>query len=148
MTDLGAKVAAIKAAYDGCFGCGAANPFGLQLDGFSAPGDGVLVTSWTPRPEYRGFEGTLHGGIVTAALDEVMAWAAMLLEGVAVVTGTRELRFSRPGLVDATYSLEGRVVERRGRRLMMEGRCNDGRGTTIASANAMFLVAGDSGVAR
>ena len=90
----------------------------------------------------------LHGGVVTAALDEVMAWTAMLLEGVAVVTGTMELRFARPAPVDARYVLEGRVAERRGRRLMIEGRCLDEGETAVASASAMFLVSGDIGTAR
>lgn len=143
MTNLSARIAAIKASYDGCFGCGFENPLGLQLDGFASPDTGVVRTQWTPRADYRGFEGVLHGGIVTAALDEVMAWTAMLCEDVAVVTGTMELRFVQPATVDATYTLEGRIDERRGRRLMMRGRCIDRDGKEIATAKAMFFVSGE-----
>jgi acyl-coenzyme A thioesterase PaaI-like protein len=145
VTELAARIRAIKARYDGCFGCGPTNPFGLQLDGFRAHGVDAVRTAWSPRPEYRGFTGVLHGGIVTAALDEVMAWTAMLLADVTVVTGTIELRFSRPAPVDAVYTLEGRLADRRGRRLLMEARCLDADERPVASATAMFLVTSSIG---
>ena len=132
------RIAAIRARYDDCFGCGAANQSGLQLDGFSRDGDQVSVT-FVPQSHHTGFADILHGGIVATALDEIMAWTAMLVEGVLVVTGTMELRFRKPARAGATFRLVGELIERRGRRLMINGTLYDGE-TMIADANAMFLV--------
>lgn len=139
MTDLASKVRRIKSRYEDCFGCGSANPFGLRLGGFTLVDDETVRAPWSPRPEYRGFAGVLHGGIVTAALDEMMAWTAMLLADVTVVTGTMDLRFASPAPVAATYTLEGRLLERRGRRLIVEGSCLDEDERAVATAKAMFV---------
>lgn len=83
----------------------------------------------------------LHGGIVTTALDEIMAWTAMLVEEVAVVTGTLDLRFRKPAPVETDYVVEGRLRERRGRRVLLASRLVDSTaGHDVASAEAMFLV--------
>ena len=141
MSELDDIVARLKRRYEGCFGCGIDNPIGLQLTEFELIDDDVVRATWTPRQDYQGFGGMLHGGVVTTALDEVMAWAAMLTEGVAVVTGTLDLRFRNPAPVATSYLVEGRVRERRGRRVLMEGRLEDtAAGHDVASAAAMFLV--------
>ncbi len=144
MTALDERVQAFKARYQSCFGCGMDNPLGLRLDGF-AEHDGAIRVRWTPRAEYQGFSGTLHGGIVTAALDEVMAWTAMLHADVAVVTGRLELRFRKPAALATDYTVEGRVKERRGRRILMEARLLDDAEKAVAEADAMFLVAEELG---
>ena len=55
--------------------------------------------------------------IVAAALDEIMAWTAILTENVMVMTGTLELRYRKPAAVAASFTLQGELLERRGRRL-------------------------------
>ena len=47
-------------------------------------------------PEFAGFEGFAHGGIVAALLDEVMAWAAMTGAGRPCMTGEMAVRYLRP----------------------------------------------------
>ncbi len=140
MSDLDDTIARLKRRFEGCFGCGLDNPLGLQLQDFRKEGEAISAM-WRPRAGYRGFGGMLHGGIVTSSLDEIMAWTAMLIEGVAVVTGTLDLRFRKPAPVDTTYLVEGRVRERRGRRVLLSGRLEDqGPGHDVATADAMFLV--------
>ena len=135
--DIAAAVAAVRARYDQCFACGLANPLGLHLDGFRFE-DGGVAADFTPRPEYRGFEGVLHGGIVATALDEILAWAAMLGEDTFVLTGTLDLRYRRPAAVSSQYELRGRVDERRGRRLLLSGSMA-ADGTEIAAASGLYL---------
>jgi len=132
------EVERLRAAYDQCFACGRGNPIGLGLDGFRLEGDDVVVP-FRPRPEYRGFAGILHGGIVATALDEILAWAAMYCERVLVFTGTLELRYSRVAAVDAAFELRGRVDERRGRRLRLSGEMLVGD-AVVASAHGLYLV--------
>ena len=132
------RIEAVRAGYAHCFGCGPENPIGLGLADFVRAGT-VVTASFRPRPAYHGLRDTLHGGIVATALDEIMAWSAVLVEEVMVMTGTLELRYRKPAAVDTSYQLEGRVEERRGRRLRLQGRMLDG-GTSVAEASGLFLV--------
>ena len=138
MTRLDQRVSAIKADYEECFGCGLENPIGLHLDDFRIEGREVSA-SFTPRSFYRGFEDVLHGGVLAAALDEMLAWTAMLDQGVFVLTGKLDLRFRRPAPVSGTYQLTGRVDDRRGRRLTISGECRRPDGEVVAEANGLFL---------
>ena len=135
------RIEAIKADYAHCFGCGAANPIGLGLADFTRDGSKVTA-SFVPRPAYHGFDNTLHGGIVATALDEIMAWSAILVEEVMVMTGTLGLRYRKPAPVSSRYRLEGQVQERRGRRLRLRGRMLDGA-TFVAEASGLFIVIDD-----
>jgi acyl-coenzyme A thioesterase PaaI-like protein len=141
--DLAARVSAIKENYEMCFGCGARNPAGLQIGDFSIERNRVSA-SFTPQPDHRGFEGVLHGGILATSLDEMMAWTAMLLENVMVVTAKLDLRYRKPAPVPASYRLQGQLDERRGRRLLLSGWCAidgaDGSSTVVAEASGLFLV--------
>lgn len=139
MTSLDDRVRAVKADYESCFGCGMNNPIGLHLDGFSVLEQEVSA-SFTPREHYGGFENVLHGGILAAALDEMLAWTAILAEGVFVLTGKLDLRFRKPAPVEGTYRLAGRIDDRRGRRLLISGECRRPDGDIVAEASGLFLV--------
>jgi acyl-coenzyme A thioesterase PaaI-like protein len=135
------RIAAIRADYAHCFGCGPDNPIGLGLTDFAREGP-IVSAGFRPRSAYHGFNDMLHGGIVATALDEIMAWSAILMEEVMVMTGTLELRYRKPAAVATHYRLEGEVEERRGRRLRLNGRMLDG-GTPVAEASGLFIVVAD-----
>ncbi len=133
----GPDIAERRRGYEHCFGCGPENPMGLHLDDFEIVDD-TVVAEFTPRPEYQGFGGVLHGGVLTTALDEILAWSAILLADSPAVTAKLDLRFRKPAPANATYRLTGRVVEDRGRRLRLEGTCHvDDQ--LIAQAEGIFL---------
>ena len=135
--DLDATVAAIRDRYDLCFGCGSANPIGLHLDDFAI--DGTTVTAlFDPRPEYIGFADVLHGGVVATLLDETLAWTAMLLEHTLVVTASLNVKFRKPAPLAAQYRVQGRVEQRRGRRLQLAGSAMAGE-AIVAEANGLFV---------
>ena len=134
-------IAAIRAEYDHCFGCGENNPIGLHLDSFTRD-ENQITAMFIPRVDYHGFADLLHGGIVAAALDEVMAWTAILVVEVMVMTGTLDLRYRQPAKVDATFTLKGELLERRGRRLRLQSRMLD-QETVVAEASGLFLAIGD-----
>ena len=97
---------------------------------------------FTPEPHYQGFSDLIHGGIVATALDEIMAWSAVLVERVMVITATLDLRYRKPATVATPYTLEGEVIERRGKRLRLHGRMINGS-TTVAEASGLFLAVED-----
>jgi hypothetical protein len=66
----------LRPDYQRCFGCGAENKLGLQLNLYERAGAGI--SRWEPRPEYANFWGIVHGGVLTVALDELAGTAAWL----------------------------------------------------------------------
>ncbi|MGI9642253.1 MAG: PaaI family thioesterase [Acidimicrobiia bacterium] len=138
----------LRDRYDTCFGCGSANPIGLHLDGFTVEGDDVIAP-FSPRVDFTGFEGTLHGGIVATALDEISAWSAMFTHGVLVFTAKLDIRYRSQAGSDDQFEMRGTVIERRGRRLTIEGQMNRS-GSVVAESSGLFIVAeelsGDAGL--
>ena len=138
MTPIDADwLASVRADYNQCFGCGLDNPIGLQVDGFAREDD-TITASFESRDLYAGFHGVLHGGVLATALDEILAWTAILVAGTMAVTAKMDFKFRNPAPPDATYQLEGRLIEQRGKRLVLEGSCSTG-GKVVAEAHALFL---------
>jgi acyl-coenzyme A thioesterase PaaI-like protein len=52
-----------------CFVCGIDNPIGLKLK-FYTDGEERCIARFQPKPEYQGYPGQLHGGIISSLLDE------------------------------------------------------------------------------
>jgi uncharacterized protein (TIGR00369 family) len=124
-----------------CFVCGEENPAGLKLSPEGRDGKGFI--RWTPTRQYQGFTGVLHGGIVSALLDETMAYAAMSVAGTAV-TASITVSFRKPVSTDHPVSVEAEVTEHRGR--VIETKASMLQGNEImASATAKFLAVPSSG---
>ena len=100
-----------------CFGCGPANPEGLQLRSFVAD-DGV-VAAFSPGPQHSNGMGTLNGGIIATVLDchsgavvlhQTSAGARRLTD--MWVTSGLELRYRLPTFLDGPCLLTARITER------------------------------------
>lgn len=76
-----------------CFVCGPDNPVGLRLR-FTRDGEAVTA-EFVPREEHVGWEGIVHGGILTAVLDDAMG-NVFYLQGYQALTARMEVRFRRP----------------------------------------------------
>ena len=80
---------------DKCFVCGSNNPLGLKIP-FEVDRAGKKIQcEFTPGPEYQGFQGITHGGVITTLLDEAMVKLAFEL-GIPAVTAWIEVRFLTP----------------------------------------------------
>lgn len=133
-------------AYRNCFGCGRENPIGLHL-AFRRENGGARA-EFTPRPEYQGWDGVLHGGILLTLLDETLAYAAMFAVGPAV-TAEIQARLRRPAPLDETYHLFGNVTQARLGLIQARATVTDSAGHLIAEAEAKFMAMGrDSGIGR
>ncbi|CAN5487145.1 hypothetical protein BH23CHL2_BH23CHL2_00380 [soil metagenome] len=120
-----------------CFGCGTLNQIGLQLEFREMP-DGVWAES-CPDRRYEGYLGMIHGGVLTAMLDEAMSWA-ISASGEFTVTTRLNTTFRRPARVQATLLIEGRVVSR-GRRLIETAAAiyDVDSGKLVAEAEGRFM---------
>lgn len=100
-----------------CFGCGCANPEGLQLKSYQTD-DGV-VASFMPQPSHSNGMGTLNGGIIATLLD-CHSGAAVLLDSASDfgelvelwVTAGLELRYRLPTYLENPCELRAHIVER------------------------------------
>lgn len=95
-----------------CFVCGEKNAFGLGLKPRGDNGGGTI--EWLPDRRHQGFEGVVHGGLVSTLLDEAMAYAAMSIGGFCA-TAEITVKFRRPVLIGIPVRIEAEVTEQRGR---------------------------------
>jgi len=120
-----------------CFGCGDDNPIGLRLR-FAPDGDGVKAP-FVPGPEHQGFQDVVHGGIISAVLDEAMAWATARA-GVWAVTGEMRVRFRQPLKIGELTSVVARVSGTRGRLVTAVAELQRDRdGSPVATSSATFV---------
>ena len=82
---------AVLGNHDNCIICGRNNPFSLGLK-FQAVGCDSVEASFIGGPHLQGYEGILHGGVISAVLDSAMAHC-LLLKDIKAVTGDLRVRF-------------------------------------------------------
>ena len=121
-----------------CFVCGEANSAGLNLR-FET--DGAIVRSrFVPRPEHAGFKGIVHGGIVTALLDEIMVWACFVATRRFAFCAEITVRFVKPVLPgNETIATATRTADRRGKIFEAKSELRDAQGELLASAHGKYL---------
>ena len=120
-----------------CFACGLGNPIGLKM-AFYEDGEGRVVAKFTPRPEHQGYPGTMHGGIVTALLDETLGRVA-IAAGRWMVTGRLNIRFRRPIPLTETLTVVGEPLKWQKRALEARGEIRLADGQVGAEATGTFL---------
>jgi len=121
-----------------CFGCGGANPRGMQLT-FEQDDEAKRIRGkFRISADYQGGVGFLHGGIVATLLDEVMAKVSRFREDHAV-TAELTVEYLSPVPVDGDLIVEGWEVERDGRSLHREGEIRDVSGVILARGRGRFV---------
>ena len=122
-----------------CFGCSPTNPSGLQMS-FLA-GDSS-VTSHVTVPEHLcGWNKLVHGGVLSTILDEIMSWAAIHLLKQIPMTKSISVDFIKPVYVGHPLNVEGRVLEKIGRRdALMEGKILNANDECCTRATGTFAI--------
>jgi acyl-coenzyme A thioesterase PaaI-like protein len=120
-----------------CFACGRLNPSGLELD-FDVSTNSATAR-YTGLQRHQGYDGTVHGGVVTALLDETMGWA-IFHQGIWGVTAKIEVTFKRPVPVGLELVVTGVVARDRGRTIETTGTlARADNGEVLAEASAVFV---------
>ena len=124
-----------------CYACGDLNPVGLHLR-FAVEAEWVVATFEADKV-HQGYPGYVHGGIVSALLDEAMGWATYG-RGIWALTGKMELRFRGVVPTGAPLAVRGRIARDRGKTLDVVAELRDGAGNVLAEATGLFFrVAGE-----
>ncbi|MCY4658096.1 MAG: PaaI family thioesterase [Gammaproteobacteria bacterium] len=125
-----------------CFVCGPGNQRGLNIR-FSLRDD-TCTAEWTSVPEFMGYDGVTHGGILFCLLDDVMA-NLLFLKGEVCVTARADVRFRNPLGIGEVVDLESRLQTRRGRLAVIEGKIvTRNNPTVIAESTGTFMVQSSS----
>jgi acyl-coenzyme A thioesterase PaaI-like protein len=96
-----------------CFICGKDNPYGLKVC-FKEQSSGVVVAEFIPSDHLNGFKGVLHGGIISAGLDDIMDWAIYSRTGKWFVTTQMTINFKKSAPVLEKLRLKGWVTREDG----------------------------------
>lgn len=92
-----------------CYVCGKKNPAGLAVD-FEIDREKKSISArFIPADAHQGYEGIVHGGILSALLDEAMAKLAFSL-GIPAVTAEMTVKFKSPAAPGEELSVTGSLT--------------------------------------
>lgn len=120
-----------------CFACGRLNPCGLKLQ-FEEEGD-TYISHFTGEMQHQGYDGILHGGIISTLLDEIMA-RYIYAKGLTAVTARLEVRYLKPTPIGVPLLIKGRITKSRGRIYETAGSVELPDGTITAEGSAKVFV--------
>ncbi len=100
-----------------CFICGVENPVGLHLHIYeTAPG--VVESTYVAPPHFQGYPGVLHGGIVSAILDELSGRSLMGSDPMSprfMFTARLEIKYRKNVPIGVPLHVVGRAGKSRAR---------------------------------
>ncbi len=120
--------------------CGRENPFGLAARWESDPATGEVRATLEIPEHFNGFPGTVHGGILSALLDEAAVRTALLDGGFddLMVTAKLEVAFRRPTPTGTPVVVAARLIRRAGSRAQAEAEVRLQDGTVAARAEVLL----------
>ncbi len=122
--------------YSNCFVCGDKNEYGLRVDFFCD--DGVSRAEYVAEEKFQGYRNLLHGGIISALLDEVMI-KAVIAKGILAVTVEIEVKFIKPVKIGEKLFLEGKVTEEQKKMFTAKGTVTNSKGEIVATGKGKFF---------
>jgi acyl-coenzyme A thioesterase PaaI-like protein len=100
---------------------------------------GEMIAEWIPEPELEGYQGIVHGGIVSTVLDEAMA-KVVDATGAEALTAELRVRFRQQVSSGSPVRVRGWIEGRNKRIIHVEAALTGAGGAELAHAWAVFLV--------
>ena len=120
-----------------CFACGAKNPYGLQMQ-FSTDGQRIYSFMQVPAT-MTGWDQTVHGGVLSTILDEIMGWAVIYLFKKMGMTQSITVEFIKSVTSDDKLTVIGAIQEKLSERsALMTGEIYNADDTLCAKATSQF----------
>jgi acyl-coenzyme A thioesterase PaaI-like protein len=120
-----------------CFLCGIENPIGLKLK-FYTDDEGRCIARFRPKAEHQGYPGQLHGGIISALLDETMG-RVLALQDVWAMTGRLEIKFRKPVPLDQELTIVGELIRNRSRAYEARGEIQLPDSTVLVEGSGTYI---------
>ena len=122
-----------------CLVCGTENSTGLKARFFELD-DGELAGVFRPREEHQGYPGRLHGGVVSAMLDETIGRAINIADTHTWgVTVELNVKFRKPVPLDKEVRVLGRITRDSDRLFEGTGEIVLEDGSIAAEARGKYL---------
>src|SRR3972149_9782925 len=121
--------------YGNCFVCGEKNSGGLRLLFEIDQEKQTLKTAFVASPMYQGWDGIVHGGIISTLLDEATAKLVYEL-GYRAVTASLEVRFKKPAPILEPLQVYGEITEVSKRLIRAKARIVRKDGTILAEGKS------------
>jgi uncharacterized protein (TIGR00369 family) len=120
-----------------CYVCGRENPIGLAVE-FQIDKEALSIRAkFVPKEAHQGYEGIVHGGILSALLDEAMAKLAYSL-GIPAVTAEITVKFKSPASPGEELSISGTLLRETHGLIQAEAKIERGP-VLVAEATAKLL---------
>ena len=111
----------IPSHFRSCFGCGDDHETGLHMRMHA--GEGLTIDgTFTVTKYHQGAPGLAHGGLLSAAIDEVLGSLNWLL-GKPAVTGRLECEFIKPVPVGSVLHIHAEIVGTQRRKVFALASC-------------------------
>jgi uncharacterized protein (TIGR00369 family) len=132
-----------------CLMCGADNPFGLHSHFYNLENSEVLC-AFTARPEHQSYPGRVHGGIISAILDETIGRACNIASDETTWGVTMELtvKYRKPVPYGVPLHCIARVDKIGSRTFEGTGEIVDEKGAVLAQGKAIYAKAPTSEISQ
>lgn len=122
-----------------CVVCGMDNAFGLKAQFYTMEDESVM-TLFSFRPEHQSYPGRVHGGLITAMLDELGFRAFWVHDEQTLgVTLTLETKYRRPVPYNVPLKGVGRIVKQSPRFVRSRAEIFDLAGNLLATADIDYI---------
>ena len=122
-----------------CVVCGLANSLSLKTEFYDLE-NYMVVGCFNAKDCHQSYPNRLHGGMITALLDEVIGRAVQWgTDETWGVTGDISVRFKKPVPLNEDLICVGKIVKNASRLFVGEGFIEDKRGNLLATASATYI---------
>ena len=121
------------ASHASCMVCGQDNSLGMK---FSPQGDSVFAFFQT-NPQWQGYSGFLHGGMISTLLDAAMTHC-LFHHGIEAMTASLKVRFLEPVPCTGNLEIKATLLERRRHDYLLNAELASS-GHRLARAEARFI---------
>ena len=123
-----------------CFVCGESNPAGVHVR-FYEQEDGSVLARFAGADHHQGYPGRMHGGVISAIMDEAMGRAIMIPHGETIwgVTAELNIRYCKPVPLGVELTAVGRIVSENRRLFEGSGELHLPDGAVAVEATGKYV---------
>ncbi|MCK9614693.1 MAG: hotdog fold thioesterase [Candidatus Omnitrophica bacterium] len=127
-----------------CFGCSPDNPVGLKLK-FEIKNN-LLVGEFDSNQSHEGPPGLVHGGVISAVIDESFAFFAVRMLKIDVRTIRIEIVFRNPVHIKDRLHIETSLKEEKSRAVIIGSRVYSGNAIIAEALGTLYKIKTEKGL--
>ena len=124
-----------------CAICGMDNKYGVHAQFYNME-DGSVMTKFKYRQEHQSYPGRVHGGLITAMLDEMGLRALWTKEGSEKkfgVTMSLDTKYRKPVPYDEEIIGKGIVIKENNKFFVVDSKIMDLQGNVLANGTIKYI---------